>query len=115
MSSGTIWVNGLPAVTANFANRALITGMLLTTSGSSGVVGSVTIGAAVVVVVASDVVVVVGVVVDACVIVVSTSRIVVGIVVTCSDDCDAVATGGICLHQIGKEFFEEKKNCFCFK
>lgn len=88
-------MNGLPAVTANFTNRALITGMLLITSGSSGVVGTV-VGNGVVVVVGAAVVVVVVGVVDG-VVVVSTSWMVVGMVV-CSDVDDTVE---ICNRIIG--------------
>lgn len=56
-------MNGLPAVTANFTNRALIIGALLTFSGSiySVVVG---IGVVVVVVVVDGVVVIVTICVD---------------------------------------------------
>lgn len=53
-------MNGLPAVTANFTNRALIIGALLTFSGS---IYSVVVGTGVVVEVVDGVVVVVGTVV----------------------------------------------------
>lgn len=76
-----MWINGLPAVTANFTRRALIFGLVLAGSGSSEIVATVA-GVSV----SGIVPAVVGVVVFSC-------RNVVGIVVVCSVVVDTGTVG----------------------
>lgn len=80
-----MWVNGLPAVTANLTSRALIFGLVLagscSGSGSSGMVATVA-GVSVA-----------GIVADVGGVVVSSCRTVVGMVVVCSVVGDTAIVG----------------------